>query len=268
MAGDWIPMRTGLADDPAVIAIAARLGLDEDSVVGKLHRVWSWANHQTLDGHAPSVTSVWLDRYARAPGFADALAEAGWLEVTETGLWFPKFDRYNSEPAKKRALAAKRQSRRRHANRHAPSATQALPEKRREEKKETTPQPPGESAVSPDVRRLDVPAAFLRFWAAWPKHPRKAAKGKCAELWAKKKLEAQAEHIVAVVQAMKLSEDWTKEDGQYIPGPLGWLRQEKWDGVELDAIQAQTDHGIVWHETGAVPPPADAMEELRGAGLA
>jgi len=60
MAGDWIKMRMDLPDDPAVIGITERTGLDGDTVVGKLFRVWSWANRQTIDGNASGVTEAWL----------------------------------------------------------------------------------------------------------------------------------------------------------------------------------------------------------------
>ena len=56
MAGDWIPMRVDLADDPAVISIATATGLDELAVVGRLHRLWSWANRHLTTGAAPSVS--------------------------------------------------------------------------------------------------------------------------------------------------------------------------------------------------------------------
>ena len=42
MAGDWIKMRRELAMDPDVVEIAAKSGLDEFGVVGRLHAVWSW----------------------------------------------------------------------------------------------------------------------------------------------------------------------------------------------------------------------------------
>ena len=79
MAGDWLKVRLDLHDDPAVIAIASAIGLDEDGVVGKLVRLWAWANRQTIDGNAPGVTEMWVDRYVSAPGFAKAMVDAGWL---------------------------------------------------------------------------------------------------------------------------------------------------------------------------------------------
>jgi hypothetical protein len=68
------------------------------------------------------------------------LQNAGWLELPETGIKFPNFDRHNSRPAKTRALGARRSktSRKRNANSNAESVTEPLPEKRREEKRVST----------------------------------------------------------------------------------------------------------------------------------
>lgn len=113
MAGDWIKMRTALADDPAVIAMADRLGVDEFSVVGRLHHLWSWADSQSRDGHAVGVTVRWLNRYVQCDGFAEALAHVGWLTIDDQGIRFPNFDRHNGESAKARGLAKNRKERQR-----------------------------------------------------------------------------------------------------------------------------------------------------------
>lgn len=113
MAGDWIKMRVSLADDPAVILIADRLGLDEFSVVGRLQHLWSWADSQSRDGHAAGVTQKWINRYLRCDGFAEAMAEAGWLDLGADGVRFPNFERHNGATAKARGLAASRQQKKR-----------------------------------------------------------------------------------------------------------------------------------------------------------
>lgn len=110
MAGDWIKMRFGLQDDPAVIGIAAMTGLDEYAVVGRLHKLWSWADQQSRDGHAPNVTEVWVDRHVGRDGFALAMAKEGWLLIGKDGVSIPNFDRHNGKSAKKRALAADRKA--------------------------------------------------------------------------------------------------------------------------------------------------------------
>jgi hypothetical protein len=109
MAGDWIKMRMDLTDDPAVIAMAAALKLDEYGVVGRLHKLWSWADKHCSAGHAKSVTNVWIDRHVEHAGFAQAMADAGWLTVSDAGIAFPNFDRHNGISAKVRAEAAERQ---------------------------------------------------------------------------------------------------------------------------------------------------------------
>ncbi len=59
MAGDWIPMRCDIRDDPEVIAIAEACSLDFYAVVGRFHHLWSWSNLHLENGHADShATSV------------------------------------------------------------------------------------------------------------------------------------------------------------------------------------------------------------------
>lgn len=88
----------------------------------------------------------------------------------------------------------------------------------------------------PEVKRREVKpiarTSFDLFWRAWPASPRKASKGKCLALWQQKKFDAIAVDIVAHVEAMKLTKGW--QDG-FIPGPLVYLRDERWDGAEMDA---------------------------------
>lgn len=155
MAGEWIKMRNDLAEDPAVISMAARFGVDEDMIVGKLHRLWSWADRQSRDGHAAGVTNVWIDRYIRLDGFAEAMVEVRWLAIDETGITFPNFDRHNGETAKSRALGAKRkQKQRTNVPQTVPDMSRTerdkngtREEKRREESKSIPPTPA--DAVAP-----------------------------------------------------------------------------------------------------------------------
>lgn len=144
MAGSWLKMRHDLSDDPAVIRLSDAVGIDEDAVIGKLFRLWSWADRHTVDGQAEGVGLGWVDRLARCQGFASALVRVGWLVETDEGLSFPRFDRHCSDTAKARALGKNRVE----AHRNGPTVTprgrpvtvEALPEKRREE----DPPPPRE----------------------------------------------------------------------------------------------------------------------------
>lgn len=130
----WIKMRTDLFDDPAVVGISLSVGLDEFAVVGRLHKLWSWADGHTIDGNAAvtqgkregnasSVTNAlaisWIDRYLQCEGFAEAMQKVGWLVIDEAGIHFPKFDRHNGKTAKKRLETAIRVSKYKAAKRLA-----------------------------------------------------------------------------------------------------------------------------------------------------
>jgi hypothetical protein len=90
----------------------------------------------------------------------------------------------------------------------------------REEKRRntTTPLPPS--------------GAFLRFWGAWPKHSRKQSKGECWGRWRKQGLDSAVDEIVAHVEALKRSQDWSKDAGRFVPAPLVYLNQRRWEGAE------------------------------------
>ena len=108
MSGEWIKMRHDLHEDPAVIAIAAKLDIREAEVVGHLHWLWSWADKHSVDGNAVSVTAEWIDRKIGRIGFAAAMVAANWLTIDANTVTFVNFDRHNGETAKKRAVTNKR----------------------------------------------------------------------------------------------------------------------------------------------------------------
>lgn len=159
MAADWIKMRTDLAGDPAVIRIRRATGLDADAVVGKLHRLWSWADAHTADGFAAGLDAEWVDEFAGCTGFAASMAAAGWLEVTSDGVRFVNFERHNGQPAKVRALRKTRMERFRGAR----SATDAPLEKRREEKIEDIPAAPVATSEPPKRRQRSQPQDAVRW---------------------------------------------------------------------------------------------------------
>lgn len=114
MAGDYLPIRLDLHDDPAVIQMAAALDIAEDDVVGRLVRTWAWFNTHTEDGHASGVTSAWLDRYTSTPGWSEAMESVGWLKIdSDGGITVPGYDTWNGKSAKKRLKANARKRKQR-----------------------------------------------------------------------------------------------------------------------------------------------------------
>jgi hypothetical protein len=91
-----------------------------------------------------------------------------------------------------------------------------------------------EKETSPAARGVE-PQSFQDFWSTWPKSGRKGGKAECLKVWQAGKLEAQAPAILAHVKTMAASRQWTKDEGEFIPAPVVYLRKKHWDGAEVEA---------------------------------
>ena len=79
-------------------------------------------------------------------------------------------------------------------------------------------------------------AGFLNFWVAFP---RKIGKGAAWKVWKRDKLDSMCDLIVKSVEEHKVHEDWTKDNGSYIPHPGTFLNQERYH----DELEKPIDTG-------------------------
>jgi len=100
----------------------------------------------------------------------------------------------------------------------------------------SSPSPNLSSSTAMSGARDLAPPGFTDFWTAWPKSPRKEAKGKCLELWRKKELELIAGDIVQHVKTKAIRTDWAKNGGQFVEAPLVYLGQRRWEGADLSSF--------------------------------
>lgn len=264
MAADWIKMRSDIYRDPKVSVIAEAL-MQRDSqlsryvsqmcqrdmtvtrnvmrnvTVGALVSIWGVMRQRGKrcddDLFCDGVTVAVLDDIADLPGIGDAMCAAGWVVEDGEGIRFPNFfEGYNVDPAEKNASSnAERQRRYRERKaaeksppeseepRNAGDATRCVTVTHREEKRReeiTPPTPKGE------------PEGFTAFWSEWPSSERKGSRSKCLHAWAKGRVEGEALAVLAHVQSLKTSDDWRRDGGRYIPAPLVYLNQRRWDGAE------------------------------------
>jgi hypothetical protein len=237
VAGDWIKLEKPTLDKPEVFAIATKINIDADAVLGKLFRVWNWFDDHTQNGNAHGVTHLLLDRLTAVTGFGDAMIEVGWMIETDGNLTIPHFERHNGETAKKRAVTKNRVEKYRNLKRssnadgNAEGVTadvtatlpNALPEKRRSK-------PP---YIPPQKHQLN--GAFIQFWTAYP---RKVAKGAAEKAWVKiHPDDTLAASIVTAVERAKASADWRKDGGQFIPHPATWLNGRRWEDEPPKPVQ-------------------------------
>ena len=89
--------------------------------------------------------------------------------------------------------------------------------------------------------------SFEDFWAVWP---RRVAKKDAQKAWLR--IPATAHHkILRAVEANKKTEQWSRDDGQYIPYPASWLNGERWEdelGVAMEFEQC------AWNRNGSRGP--------------
>lgn len=110
-------------------------------------------------------------------------------------------------------------------------------------------------------------SGFDRFWDAWPKSPRKGAKSECRKKWIKFLCEHCADQIIKHVEWMKTTDQWRQANGAYIPAPLVYLNQQRWDGAEVPDIKPVDKidpalQKIAQDRARAVAMPDDVREKL------
>ena len=71
---------------------------------------------------------------------------------------------------------------------------------------------------------------FELFWAAYPRKV-----GKQAAKKAFSKVSVPVKTLIDAVNSQKNSEQWRRDNGQYIPNPATWLNQGRWDDVLTEA---------------------------------
>lgn len=108
MAYDWLKVEIVTPDKPEIFEIAAQVDLDPEIVFTRIFRVWVWFDQHTENGNAPVTLLKRIDSLAGVTGFAEAMKNAGWLEIIGDQIELPNFDRHCGNSAKKRALTNRR----------------------------------------------------------------------------------------------------------------------------------------------------------------
>jgi hypothetical protein len=175
MAGNWIKFDTSTSDKPEVWAIATKLEIDPDAVVGKLLRIWAWFDDHSEKGNAPIVTRALLDRRVGVTGFVTAMIEAGWMVEENNALSLPNFERHNGQTAKNRVLTAKRvaEHKKSNAKGNAPIVTRALPKEEKSRGEKNTNKQTSDDHSSNPSRELSShwpSSEFRSVWFAWLSH--------------------------------------------------------------------------------------------------
>lgn len=74
---------------------------------------------------------------------------------------------------------------------------------------------------------INTDTLFDAFWKAYPS---KVGKDAARKAFAKRKFDEKTfAQVLQALELHKVSERWTKDNGQYIPNPATWLNQGRWE---------------------------------------
>jgi hypothetical protein len=65
--------------------------------------------------------------------------------------------------------------------------------------------------------------------------------------WKKFYCDTCADQVIKHIEWMKTTDAWRKDDGAFIPAPLVYLNQQRWDGAEIPegfGIKVQIDPAL------------------------
>ena len=254
----WIESHQQVGRHPKTKKLARLLGVSLPTATGHLHYLWWWALDYAQDGDLSKFDAYDISDAMLWDGdenvLLDALIESEYIDETDEGLrlhdWMDYagklLERREKDRIRKREDAEKKKNTRK---------TKRTP--RSSNGKDT------ESAGSPYVPNLTVPnltvpnltipnhtgpttptdeapalqeRRFAEFWQAYPK---KVGKASCLKAWMKLKPNTELfAQIMAALEAQKNSDQWQREAGRFIPNPLTWINQGRWDDEPVEASGA------------------------------
>lgn len=262
----WIESHQEVGRHPKTKKLARLLGVSLPAAVGHLHYLWWWALDFAQDGLLDKYDAEDIADALQWDGDANQLVEAlissGYIDDTEDGLVVHDWAEYAGKLLERRA---KDRARKRAAAEAAgvPESVRRSSDGNDEEadgvlnascvtNQPTVPNQPNTTnstepnRTEPHQPDGDPPLQERRFAEFWKAYPNKVGKAGCLKAW--KKLKPSAELFDKIMEALtkqKASEKWQREGGRFIPNPLTWLNQGRWDDepVETSGAAAQPTTG-------------------------
>ena len=196
------------ADDQTRIVWITMLALaDENGVVfGTIPGLSAMARVSIEDTEKAIKNLESPDQYSRSPDYEGrriAKADGGWLILN-----------YKKYITKAKIMARK-------------EYLKAYCAKYYRHKKECGNMPDKNINEKPDNN--EPPKGLLHFDKFWKSYPRKVGKGAAKKAWIKNNCDAHIDKILKTLETYKQTEQWRKDNGQFIPHPSTWLNQERWE---------------------------------------
>lgn len=112
------------------------------------------------------------------------------------------------------------------------------------------------------------PDCEMKFSIFWNAYPKKVAKKKALESF--KKIQPDNELMKVILKAIeeqKQTEQWRKDAGKYIPMPVTWLNQERWNDEIAQPSQKELKGAAAIKSLYAKYQKEEELEENRNGGI-
>jgi hypothetical protein len=242
----WIEVHDTLREHRKTYALSESLKIEQYAAVGLVVSLWTWAINHAQDGdlsNFPDAAIANACHWKKKPGILiDALINVGFLT---SELQIHDWDMYAGKLIDRREANAKR-------NREARAKKASRDEQRAHHERITSAScdvatVPNSTVPNLNVSSLrsDTPpkspkgdnALFDRFWSAYP---RKEAKAVARKAFARHKPDdALLGAMLNAIEKQKRSNQWVKDNGQFIPLPATWLNQERWTDEKTEVNHGQ-----------------------------
>lgn len=250
MASLWYKAHVDLPDHPKTSAAAYILGIDADLLVGKLYRLWSWALCNREDGFFAKHEIPLIAEKMRWKKSEKKLMEAllnvpkgenaGFITEAEGGYQLYNWHKYAGKLIENRKNEAERKAKkakeiRQNSGGNSGGNPAENPQENNEDSGGNSAEVPRAKSKSKSKSNIYPPLTphggydddFSAFWQAYPK---KVGKGAAEKAF--KKIRGAKQLLPAMLSAIAVqakTDQWQRDNGQYIPNPSTWLNQRRWE---------------------------------------
>lgn len=250
-------MKRGTIEHPKMIMLASKLSCPRYAAVGIMECLWHFTSRYAPQGDVGKYSDQVI---ADSVGFQNdpkilisALIECKFLQIEKTHRliihdWSHHADDAVNKYLKRRKLRfadglkpfAKVGTKARHRRDDVTNESRPIYDQP-EPLPLPTPEPlptPTTPFVQEGSKKTKIPLNTkqgCQFDAFWKCYPKRIGKGAAWKSWDKIKPDDETfRSIIDAVDKQRRSDQWTRDDGQYIPMPATWLNQERWndEGVE------------------------------------
>lgn len=247
----YLEIDEGFLDHPKTLRFCGLMQSPEAGIY--LLRLWRWAVRSAPDGDLGGMEPYDVEiavQYRALDGKCfGAMVTAGFIDAGPEALTIHNWQIRTGGAIRRMASKAERLRQKRtdniptrsgdvagvspvHSGDDPPSPVQSSQDKARSE-------PPGPPAGAGDpAGRVSYPEYFETAWNAYPK--RRGTRHNAARAWAQLKPRPVLAAVVAGIEAWKLSPDWAKDGGDFIPAMSAWLRARGWETEPPRRVQLVT----------------------------